>query len=144
MSPTLPCVLRAILGVVCGWIWPWHLGPTRYVQFAGILVAVVVGVSTRSLLRSFRKHRTSADPKKAVDAIVDTGLYRYSRNPGYVAAGALQAVVGLFLNNAWVLLFILPAMAVIHRVVVLSEEAYLEELFGQEYLSYKARVRRWL
>ena len=35
-------------------------------------------------------------------------------------------------------------MIVIHYVVVLKEEAYLEERFGDRYLEYKSRVRRWI
>ena len=95
-------------------------------------------------LRAFRRHDTSSDPKEEATAIVDTGLFRFSRNPGYLAAGALQAVLGLLFNSVWILLTIIPAMIVIHKVVVLREEAYLEDRFGEEYLDYKSRVRRWI
>ena len=144
MSPTLPCVVGVVLGVVCGWVWPWRIGLTRYVLPSGVFLGVLVALLTASLLHSFKRHRTSSDPRREVTAIVDTGLYRFSRNPGYVGAGAVQVVVGLLLNNAWIVLMVIPAMVVIHRWVVLGEEAHLEAKFGEEYLKYKARVRRWI
>ncbi len=144
MLPPLPCLLGFVLGLACDWAWPWPLGLYEYVLPAGILLAVVVVVAVVTLLRAFSRHDTSADPNEEVTAIVDTGPFRFSRNPAYVAAGLLQAVLGLLFNNVWVLLTIIPAMIVIHYVVVLREEAYLEEKFGQEYLDYKARVRRWI
>ena len=45
---------------------------------------------------------------------------------------------------AWLLLLTVPVVLVMHHGVVLREEAYLERKFGDEYLRYKAGVRRWL
>lgn len=144
MMPPLPCLLGFVLGLVCDWVWPWPIGPYEYVLPAGVLLAVVVVVLVVFLLRAFSRHGTSPDPKEESTAIVDTGPFRFSRNPSYVGAGLLQAVLGLLFNNVWVLLTIVPAMIVIHYVVVLREEAYMEEKFGDAYLDYKSRVRRWI
>ncbi len=144
MMPARPCLLGLLLGVACDWVWPWPLGPYLYVLPAGLFLAVLVGVSVVSLLRAFKRHDTSADPKEETTAIVDSGPFRFSRNPAYLAMGALHAVLGLLFNNVWILLTIIPAMIVIHKVVVLKEEAYLEDRFGDMYLDYKSRVRRWI
>lgn len=144
MNPPLPCVLGLLLGVVCDWVWPWPVGPYKYLLPAGIFLCVLVGMSVVSLLRAFERYGTSADPKEEVTSIVDTGLFRFSRNPGYLAAGVLQVALGLLLNNTWVLLTIVPAMIIIDKVVVSKEEAYLEKKFGDIYLNYKTRVRRWI
>ena len=142
--PPLPCLLGLLVGIVCNWVWPWPVGPYHYVWPVGVLLVVLVGVSVVNLLRAFKRHETSSDPKEEVTSIVDTGLFRFSRNPGYLAAGVLHAALGLLLNNVWVLLTIVPAMIAIHKVVVLREEAYLEEKFGKAYLDYRSRVRRWI
>ena len=139
-----PCLLGFVVGLVCDWIWPWPLGPYEYVLPAGALLAVVVIVLVMSLMRAFKRHGTSADPNEEPTAIVDTGPFRFSRNPAYIGAGLLQAALGLFFNNVWVLVTIIPAMIVIHYVVVLKEEVYLEAKLGEEYLDYKSRVRRWI
>ena len=137
MMPPLPCLLGVLLGLACDWVWPWPLGRYKYVLPAGVFLAVLVGMCVVSLLRAFKRHNTSADPKEESTAIVDTGPFRFSRNPAYLAAGALQAVLGLLFNNVWILLAIIPAMIVIHKVIVLREEAYLEDKFGRAYLDYK-------
>lgn len=144
MPPVRPCALGVALGLLLDWIWPWPLGSYEYVLPAGVLLTILVAVCVVALLRAFKRHGTSSDPKEETTAIVDSGPFRYSRNPAYVAAAILQAALGLLFNNVWILLLIIPAMITIHYVVVLKEEAYLESRFGNEYLDYKSRVRRWI
>jgi len=71
------------------------------------------------------------------------GLYRYSRNPQYVADSAM--VLGWILLSAapWVILVGVPAIAIL-LVAPLSEEPWLEENYGQPYRDYMNRVRRYL
>ena len=139
-----PCLLGFVLGLAVNWVWPSSIGPYKYVLPVGILLAVLVGALVVKIARAFKRHRTSSEPKEEATAIVDTGPFRFSRNPAYVAAGLLQAVLGLLFNNLWILIMIIPAMIVINYVVVLKEEAYPEEKFGEDYLDYKSRVRRWI
>lgn len=76
--------------------------------------------------------------------IVRTGPYRFSRNPIYLAF--ILFVLGLFvwLNNAWLLVTLAPAVGVIAMIVIPREERFLESNFKEEYLRYTATVRRWL
>lgn len=144
MPPPLPFLLGVVAGLVCDWFWPWRITCYPYAFTVGILLIGAVVVLLMALTRAFKKHGTPADPVKETTVIIDAGLFRLSRNPAYVTVAVLQAAVGFILNNAWILLLILPAMIVIHYVVVLREEAYLEATFGNEYLKYKTRVRRWI
>ena len=72
------------------------------------------------------------------------GAFRYSRNPGYVLMVVFSSGIGLVTNNPWVFLALVPAIMVVHYRVVLREEAVLEKQFGQDYLDYQRRVRRWI
>ncbi|MET0497714.1 MAG: isoprenylcysteine carboxylmethyltransferase family protein [Steroidobacteraceae bacterium] len=144
MPPPLPCLIGVIFGALCGWISPWPIGRYVYVLPFGIVLVIAVVASSIAVARAFKRHGTSPDPAHETTAIIDTGPFRFSRNPVYVTMALLQAAVGCLLNNEWILLLTLPALLVIHYVVVLREEAYLERRFGQVYLAYKARVRRWL
>jgi protein-S-isoprenylcysteine O-methyltransferase Ste14 len=76
--------------------------------------------------------------------IVDTGPYRFTRNPIYL--GMVLGLIGLAiaLNSLWLLLTLVPFAAVIRYGVIAREEAYLERKFGDVYRRYRARVRRWL
>lgn len=76
--------------------------------------------------------------------IVKVGPYQFSRNPIYLAFSLFQTGVSLGVNDAWILITLLPAIAVMSFVVIPREERYLESRFGEEYADYKARVRRWL
>jgi protein-S-isoprenylcysteine O-methyltransferase Ste14 len=52
--------------------------------------------------------------------------------------------IGLLLNNGWVLPLVLPVLFVMDRWAIRREERHLEAKFGDEYVRYKAEVRRWL
>ena len=106
---------------------------------------VVLGVLTLILAYgTMARARTPIDPRQHTTTIVSTGIYRLSRNPIYINMAILQAALGLLVNNMWTLLMIIPVLIVIHYLVVLREEVYLEAKFGDAYLDYKSRVRRWI
>ncbi|HEV7308020.1 isoprenylcysteine carboxylmethyltransferase family protein [Ensifer sp.] len=93
---------------------------------------------------TFRRAGTEIQTTRPTSAIVEVGPYRFSRNPIYVAM--LLGIFGLALafNSLWLLFLLMPFWLVIRYGVVAREEAYLERKFASEYLTYKARVRRWL
>ena len=76
--------------------------------------------------------------------IVKIGPYQFSRNPIYLAFSLFQAGIALAVNDAWVLVTLLPALSVMSFVVIPREERYPEARFSEEYAAYKASVRRWL
>lgn len=77
------------------------------------------------------------------DRLVTTGPYRRSRHPMYVAWALIYLGVALVLNAAW-LVRLLPLLAgLIHREAQ-REEQRLEQTFGQEYVAYRASVRRYV
>lgn len=144
LLPPLPNLVGVIVGLLLGWLHPWPIGDYTYVLPTGLVLAAVVGALNVSMARAFKRHGTPPDPSEETTAIIDTGPFKYSRNPVYVSFALLQVALGLLFNNAWVVLLTLPASTVVHYVVVLREEAYLECKFGGEYLRYKSQVRRWL
>ena len=92
----------------------------------------------------FRRAGTNVPTHKPVTAIVADGPYRLSRNPIYVALTALSAGVALWANSYWMLGLLIPTFLIMNIGVIDREERYLAAKFGDEYLAYKARVRRWL
>jgi len=76
--------------------------------------------------------------------MVQHGPYRYTRNPMYLGMAVSYVGFSLVVNSAWPLLLLPLALVGLYRLVIAVEERYLEATFGEEYLAYKKKVRRWL
>jgi protein-S-isoprenylcysteine O-methyltransferase Ste14 len=109
---------------------------------AGV-VLLAVGLFVASV-RTFRAAGTPVPGNQPTTTIVSTGPYRFSRNPIYLAFSALQVGIALWVGSLWLLVTLVPALALMSFWVIPREERYLEARFPSEYLPYKASVRRWL
>jgi len=109
----------------------------------GVLLTFGLALVT-TFLGSFRRAHTPVDPRRATTAIVTAGPYRVTRNPAYLGMALIYAGIAVVSGAPWVLLALAPTLVVVDRGVIAREERYLEAKFGQEYLRYKARTRRWL
>ena len=81
------------------------------------------------------------DPPKV---FVSRGLYRWVRNPMYVAIGFILTGEALFFESWTLLTFTACIWLVQHLFVLLYEEPVLKEKFGAEYKTYLKTVPRWL
>ena len=109
----------------------------------GALLVAGVGLAVL-FITAFRRAGTPVDPRRSTTALVTSGPYRFTRNPGYVALALVFAGIAVLTSGVWVLLMLVPTLVVIDRGVIAREERYLDERFGEEYREYKGRVRRWL
>jgi protein-S-isoprenylcysteine O-methyltransferase Ste14 len=129
-----------LLGLALDRITPWSLELPWIARYIGgvifIAAALFVGFSASSL---FRKAGTDVKPWKATTAIVESGVYRFTRNPMYLGMAMLYAGLGILFSSLGIVLLLPVLIQVIAR-----EERYLEGKFGEDYRAYKARVRRWL
>jgi protein-S-isoprenylcysteine O-methyltransferase Ste14 len=94
--------------------------------------------------RTMRGADTTLRPDKPVSSLVQDGPFRYSRNPGYLSLTMLYTGIAILRNALWAILLLPLALYVIQREVIEREERYLKRTFGEEYLSYKRKVRRWV
>ena len=95
-------------------------------------------------VRTMRGVDTTIRIDKPVSSLVQNGPFRYSRNPGYVALAMIYAGIAFLRNALWAILPLPLVLYVIQREVIEREERYLERTFGEEYLGYRRRVRRWV
>jgi protein-S-isoprenylcysteine O-methyltransferase Ste14 len=95
-------------------------------------------------VRTMRGADTTIRIDKSVSSLVQDGPFRYTRNPGYVALTMIYAGIATLRNALWAILLLPLVLYVIERKVIECEERDLERTFGDEYLAYKARVRRWV
>ena len=94
--------------------------------------------------RTMRRADTTMHINKPVSSVVQDGPFRFSRNPGYLSLTMLYAGIAILRNALWAIVLLPLVVYVIQREVIEREERYLERTFGEEYLNYKARVRRWV
>jgi protein-S-isoprenylcysteine O-methyltransferase Ste14 len=93
---------------------------------------------------AMRHAGTPANPYKPVSHIATEGPFLYTRNPAYLGMTMTYTGIAGLANALWASLLLPVALLVIQRGVIEREERYLERKFGEEYLHYKGRVRRWI
>ena len=94
--------------------------------------------------RTMRGADTTLRIDKPVSSLVQNGPFRYSRNPGYLSLTMIYAGIAILRNALWAILLLPLVLYVIQRELIEREERYLQRTFGEEYLAYKRRVRRWV
>ena len=107
------------------------------------LISVGVAILTTGWVQFYRA-KTNILHHKPSSNVIQSGLYRFSRNPIYVSGLLLQLGIAPLMNNLWIVLLVLVSKFVFDRYVIAREEAYLERAFGDVYVDYKRTVRRWL
>jgi len=113
----------------------------RIVGVAAFLSGFLIGIPA---FIQMRRLRTTPNPYKATTAIVNTGPFRFTRNPIYLSFFVHYTGIAIYANSAWCI-FLLPVLfEVITEFVVIPEENYLEQKFGAPYSEYLKRVRRWI
>lgn len=133
-----------LIGAALQSIWPIRLGVPPAMEIFGYIL-VAVGVFVAILVSgAFKRVGTAIEPWKPTSAIVTTGVYAFSRNPIYAGFCLINAGIGIANNNFWIFISFIPAAFFLYHVAIKKEEAYLERKFGDEYLAYKKKVRRWI
>ena len=145
--PGVP-LLTILLGVALNFLWPIELGfeieaPTRY-WLGGLIVTGAVLVLGAPAVSLFKRAGQSPNPWKATPEISERGPFRFTRNPMYLQMVVACIGFAVMLENWWILALTPLCGWLLQRFAILPEEAYLEQKFGEDYLNYKRRVRRWL
>src|SRR5215211_4424978 len=95
-------------------------------------------------LLTIRKADVPIRTDQPVPRLSTEGPFGYSRNPSYLALALIYAGIASLRNSLWAILLLPLVVMVIQREVIGREERYLERAFGEEYLAYKGKVRRWV
>ena len=125
------------------WDWPrWQVPYGRVLGSGLVLVGIVVYAYCAGLFSRIGKG--TPVPLEPPEHLVIEGLYRFSRNPMYVAQVAY--LLGLFVYRGELSLALYAAIfaGAIHTSVVRTEEPELQQRFGEEYLRYTQEVPRWI
>ena len=138
-----------LAGLVPWWITGWQLRPpflglelTRGIGAIMILAGVpgIVDSFARFALQGLGTPMPIAPPRN----LVVTGLYRYVRNPIYVAVVAIILGQAVLMGDWRLIVYGALWWLVWHVTVVGYEEPTLEQTFGSEYEAFRAAVPRWI
>jgi protein-S-isoprenylcysteine O-methyltransferase Ste14 len=145
--PAVPLV-TILIGVALDRLWPlelWHgISAAACYWIGGALIAgPILGLGLYSVIL-VRRSGQSENPWKPTTEILDRGPFGFTRNPMYLQMVLVCVGVAMVLRNTWILLLVPLCVWALRRFAILPEEAYLERTFGERYLSYKRRVRRWI
>jgi len=138
-----------VAGVVPWWISHWRmqaplLGFSAFRVAGGLLIAAGTPMLLDSFARFALQGRGTPAPVFPTRHLVVTGLYRYVRNPMYVAVLCVILGQGLVFGNVWVLGYGLLVWLGFHLFVIGYEEPTLSRSFGGEYEAFRANVPRWI
>jgi protein-S-isoprenylcysteine O-methyltransferase Ste14 len=145
VRPPLAWALAVVAGLALNWLLPLPFVPaTAPAGWLGGMVFALALALFAWAITTMTRAGSNVPTSRPTMTIVDTGPYRFTRNPIYL--GMVLGLIGLAiaLNTLWLLLALLPFGLVIRYGVIAREEAYLERKFGDVYRDYRARVRRWV
>lgn len=118
--------------------------PALPAHLIGVVLVLAAAALFLSALRLFHHHQTTLRTDRTAKILLVDGPFRLTRNPIYTAMAALYGGLALLLRLPGALFAWPVAIALVQIVVIHREERYLTRRFGDQYLAYRARVRRWL
>jgi len=145
VRPPIAWALAFVAGLGADWLYPLRFIPVSIpgAWLGSAVFAVGFALAIWAIV-AIRKAGTRVETNKPTTTIVANGPYRFTRNPIYVGMLLGQAGLAVGFDSLWILATLVPFYLVIRYGVIAREEAYLERKFGELYVSYKSRVRRWL
>lgn len=142
--PPLMFLVPLIIGLRLDRRFPLPFLPRALSRIPGLaLTGSAIGINSW-FLRTMMRARTPVNPTKPTQVIINSGPFRFSRNPSYLSFIMFYTGIAALKNTLWPMLFLPLVVIAVQRGVIEREERYLERKFGEEYLQYKTRVRRWV
>jgi protein-S-isoprenylcysteine O-methyltransferase Ste14 len=121
-----------------------HAEPTPWRSTIAIILIGIAIALTAWHKRLFRKIGTNVNTFSSPDKLVQTGLFKYIRNPMYLGFVVSLAALALLLGALSPWFIVLSFFILADRWYIPFEEKAMLERFGTQYQEYQARTRRWV
>ena len=120
-----------------------HLPNQDLISIIILLIGILILINQ---IFKFIKSKTTIDPIKfkKVNKLIISGIYKYSRNPMYLGLLMIVISTSIFFLNIFSITSPLLFYCWINIFQIKREEIFLTEKFGEEYMSYKIKTRRWI
>ena len=117
-------------------VFPWKL--------FGVLPLVIGIIINLVADKTFKEHTTTVKPLEDSTSLITTGVFRITRNPMYLGFALILLGIAILLGSLTPYVVILVFAIFIDAVFIKYEEKKLESTFGQAWLDYRKKVRRWI
>ena len=107
----------------------------------GLLISIGIFLSGFNIFKSYNEN---PNPTSTSKVLIKTGIFAYTRNPIYLSFIIFFISMFLIFENVAYILTAFGLSIWIHYWIIKLEENYLQNLFSDEFLSYKRSVKRWL
>jgi protein-S-isoprenylcysteine O-methyltransferase Ste14 len=145
VRPPIAWALAVLAGLALHWLMPLPFTPpAMWARWTGGAVFAAALALFAWAIVTITRAGSNVPTNTPTTTIVDTGPYRFTRNPIYLAMFGGLVGLAMAFDSLWLLAALVIFALVIRTGVVAREEAYLERKFGDVYRQYHSRVRRWL
>ena len=143
LPPTYLLIAIAVM-VVLHFVFPIMTVVSLPWSLLGIVPLVVGVVINMVASNTFQRVNTTIKPFEEATTLATSGVYQVSRNPMYLGFALILAGIAILLGSVTPYVVIPVFMILIERNFIQIEEQGLEQKFGQQWLEYRQRVRRWV
>ncbi len=114
-----------------------------YIRFLGFFIGVLGDILFLISVITMKNSWRAGIPSEDKTELVSNGIYKISRNPAFLGFDLMYIGITLLYCNVLTIIFSLFAIIMLH-FQILQEEKYLEKTFGDNYISYKSKVCRYI
>jgi protein-S-isoprenylcysteine O-methyltransferase Ste14 len=135
-----------LISIAIQFIIPFSLpqGILRQALIPVGIVLIIIGIGIIVLARrELARYNQPTDPSHPTSKVVKTGVFSVSRNPLYLASVFVFLGLALLINILWALVTLLLSIILCFYILIIPEEKYLTDKFGDEYVEYSTSVHRW-
>jgi protein-S-isoprenylcysteine O-methyltransferase Ste14 len=136
VSIVVTVLLHVLLPITRFITWPWLL-----LGAVPLALGMFLNLAADTALK---RHHTTVKPFEESSVLITTGVYHISRHPMYLGMVLLVLGIALLLGTLAPLLVVVVFAILLDRIFIRSEEDMLQEKFGDAWMTYCQRVRRWL
>lgn len=140
-----------IVTFICG--LAIYFSKTFFIQFFSYnnntisLFLLILGLTVFILaIKAFNRQKTTVNPlePRQASSLVSSGIFKYSRNPMYLGMLIILLAISFKFNLVGGIIISLFFYIFITKFQILPEEEAMNELFGDEFIEYSTRTRRWI
>jgi len=144
IMPTAYLLILLMLAICLHFVFPIKKVLEPPYSFLGVILIFLGCLLNIEADRLFRRDNTSVKPDKTPSTLEESGPFNVSRHPMYLGMASILAGVSVVLGTVAAFFTPLLFIALMEILFLPDEERNLEETFGDRYVAYKAKIRRWI